>query len=151
MSFAATIASLVSLKFIRICPVISSTVNLMWAFDEYMFLSAWVNPAHLGPLDQFPLSVVTGLLNVLTHSDELQAVGALKWYWMAFAFTTAHFFFAPTAIRLLAAIQAGQPDGKPTKSMARWLSMHIFRTAVADLPACLCFIMAAVSAMDVVA
>ncbi|KAJ7668314.1 hypothetical protein B0H17DRAFT_1087740 [Mycena rosella] len=151
------------LKLLRIFPVISSTVNLMWALDEYAFLGSWMNPAYRAQADAllppwfktwgakgtwvlitgFPMSLSAGLANAFIHRATLQASGALKWYWLGVGFTVAHFFYGPTALRLLKAIRDGEPDGKPTQSMGQWLRMHATRTATTDLPAFICFTIAA--------
>jgi len=61
-------------------------------------------------------------------------------------FTFGHFLFGPKAIRLLTAIQADGSDGRATKPMGEWLGMHITRIFIADLPAFVCFTVAALVA-----
>ncbi|KAJ7765417.1 hypothetical protein DFH07DRAFT_916324 [Mycena maculata] len=153
-----------TLKLLRLFPVISSTVNLMWAHDEYAFLSSWMSSSYRAQADtllpswfktwlqkgvwfplgvSFPATVAVGLANIFTDRAGLEAVGALKWYWMGVGFTVAHFLYGPKAMRLLAAIQAGGQDGKATKPMGEWLRMHLTRIIIADLPAFICFTVAA--------
>lgn len=139
----------------------------MWAFDEYAFLSSWMDPSYRAQADTllpawfktwlskgtwvlitgFPMSFGAGIANTFTHRAGLQTAGALKWYWLGVAFTAAHFLYAPTAIRLLKAIQAGHPDGQTTKSMGEWLRMHFVRTVITDLPAFVCFTIATLTAV----
>lgn len=148
-----------TLKILRLTPLISSTVNLMWAVDEYMFLSSWLSPSYrdqanallpdwfatwsrMGSLvlfSSFPFSLGSGIANVLTSRETNAASGALKWYWAGLIFTFAHFLFAPKALKLLAAIRHGEPKGNATESMRLWIAMHSIRIAVADLPAFLAF------------
>lgn len=156
-----------TLKLLRLFPVISSTVNLMWAYDEYAFLSSWMNPPYRTQADillphwfknwlqkgtwlplglSFPMSIGVGLANIFTHGESLQANGALKWYWLGVGFTAAHFLYGPKAMRLLTDIQAGGSDGKATKPMGEWLTMHLTRIITADLPAFVCFTVAALAA-----
>ncbi|KAJ7504390.1 hypothetical protein B0H11DRAFT_515606 [Mycena galericulata] len=154
-----------TLKLLRIFPVISSTVNLMWAYDEYAFLSSWMNTSYRAQADallphwfktwmytgtwlpaiSFPMSIGVGLANIYRNRESLPT-DALKWYWLGVGFTAAHFLYAPKAIRLLSAIQAGGSDGKTTKPMGEWLNMHITRLMTADLPAFICFTVAALAA-----
>ncbi|KAJ7612450.1 hypothetical protein DFH06DRAFT_148892 [Mycena polygramma] len=156
------------LKLLRLSPVISSTTSLVWAYDEYAFLSSWVNlnpsygaqadallppwfktwaPRGTRVLASFPLSLLAGVANAFTHRESLQAAGALKFYWLGVFFTVAHFFYARRALRLLKAIREGEPAGKTTVSMAEWLKMHQGRTIIADLPSFICFTIAAVVAL----
>ncbi|CAJ2508286.1 Uu.00g094720.m01.CDS01 [Anthostomella pinea] len=163
---------LLPFSLLRLAPLISSTVNLMWAADEYMFLSAWLPAAYRtdadallprwfrvwGPMgslvlfSSFPFSLGAAIANLLTSRDTSAAVGAAKWYWAGLVFTTAHFGYAPRALRLLKAIRKGKEEGgDPTGSMRRWIGMHLLRVVTADLPAFLCFATAVLSAMRVVA
>ncbi|OBT71248.1 hypothetical protein VF21_09483 [Pseudogymnoascus sp. 05NY08] len=143
------------LKLLRITPLISSTANLMWAADEYMFLSSWLSPAYrvqanaLLPawfatwgkkgshvlFSSFPLSLVAGILNIFTSED----VTGKMWYGAGVAFTFAHFLYGKKALRLLAAIRNGEPKGNATESMREWIEMHLFRVVTADAPAFVSF------------
>jgi hypothetical protein len=162
---------LLPLKCLRILPLISSTINLMWAADEYMFLSSWLVPAYQpqadsllpawfstwGPMgsrvlfSSFPFSISSGIANLLTAKWTLKASGALKWYRGGLLFTFVHFWYAPKALGLLGRIRRGEPEGRPTESMRAWIEMHLWRTLTADGPAFLCFAMGAVMAIQDVA
>jgi len=155
------------LKFLRLCPIISSTTSLVWAYDEYTFLGAWMNPTYRAQADallppwfitwapkgtrvlftSFPISLIAGIANAYTHRASLEATGALKFYWLGVFFALAHFFYGGMAVRLLKAIRNGEPEGKTTKSMGDWLRMHWARTFTTDLPAVICFTIAAVVAL----
>jgi hypothetical protein len=155
------------LKLLRLCPIISSTASLLWAYDEYAFFTAWMNPAFKPQADallpkwfvtwapkgtrvlatSFPMSLIAGIANTFTHRASLQTTGALPFYWLGVFFTSAHFFYGPTALRLLKAIREGEPKGETTKSMGKWLRMHRARTLTTDLLAFICFTIAAVVAL----
>jgi len=62
-----------------------------------------------------------------------------------------HFFYAPRALRLLAAIRKPPPAGNPTESMRQWIAMHLIRVVTADAPAFLSFATAVLTAIQVVA
>ncbi|KAJ6518844.1 hypothetical protein C8R45DRAFT_949493 [Mycena sanguinolenta] len=154
------------LKLLRISPIISSTTSLVWAYDEYTFLGAWMNPAYRTQSDallplwfktwapngtrvlftSFPVSLVTGLANAYTLRHH-KTTRALPFYCLGTFFALAHFFYGPRALRLLKAIRTGEPDGKTTKSMGEWLRMHSVRTVTTDFLAFVCFTVAAVLAV----
>lgn len=156
---------LLGAKLLRLCPVISSTASLLWAYDEYAFFSAWMHPAYRAQADallpswfktwapkgtrvlftSFPMSLITGIATTFAHRESLEASGALKWYWLGVFFAFAHFFYGPTALGLLKAIREGEPNGQTTVSMGKWLRMHKLRTITTDLPAFICFTIAAVT------
>jgi hypothetical protein len=73
------------------------------------------------------------------------------WYAAGFVFAAAHLLvFGQNALKLLAMIRGGKPSGESTVSMGKWLEMHRLRSFVVDLPAMVCFVIAALSVMDVV-
>jgi hypothetical protein len=66
-------------------------------------------------------------------------------------FAAAHLFiFGVKALKLLAMIRGGKPEGESTVSMGKWLEMHLLRSVTVDLPAVICFVVAALSVVDVV-
>ncbi|KAJ7703768.1 hypothetical protein B0H16DRAFT_1902232, partial [Mycena metata] len=153
---------LLGAKLLPLCPVISSTASLLWAYDEYAFFSAWMNPAYRAQADAllpawFKAWAPKGTRVLFTsffnqprnfaHRESLKASGALKWYWLGVFFAFAHFFYGPTALGLLKAIRDGEPNGQTTISMGKWLRMHRLRTITTDLPAFICFTIAAATAM----
>lgn len=155
MALLAFLIHLLPLKLLRLSPFFSATINLMWAADEYMFLSSWLSPSYRnqanallpawfatwGPMgtlvlfSSFPFSLCTGIANILTSRETSRLNDASKWYWAGLAFTLAHFGFAPKALGLLAAIRKGEPKGNATESMRQWIAMHLLRVAIADFPA----------------
>ena len=74
------------------------------------------------------------------------------WYAAGVGFAAAHLFvWGPTALKLLAMIRRGEPEGKATVSMAKWLEMHRTRSFLVDLPAVVCFVVGLLSVVDAVA
>jgi len=162
---------LLPLKLLRLFPLLSATVNLMWAADEYMFLSSWLSSTYRTQANallpawfatwgrmgsyvlftSFPLSLGSAIANIVTSRQMSSASGALIWYCAGFMFTTVHFAFGPKALGLLAAIRNGEPKGNATESLTSWIEMHLIRVVVADLPAFLCFVMALLTAVQKVA
>jgi hypothetical protein len=47
-------------------------------------------------------------------------------------------------------IRGGKPEDESTVSMGKWLGMHLLRSVTVDLPAVICFVVAALSVGDVV-
>lgn len=157
--------STTGLALLRLLPALNSTVILMFAFDEYLFLSRWTKPTYraqanallapwfahwLSPalyviVGTFSFSFALSLANIFTSRAALQAVGAEKWYWCGFAFQLSHFLYAPAIVPLLKAIPEDQPKGDVTSSMKRWLRIHLARSLTADLPAWVFFIVAKVA------
>jgi hypothetical protein len=155
---------------LRLFPVMSSLVSLMWAVDEYQFLSSWMNPTYrtkansllpawfatwgkMGSLvlfTSFPLSLTTGIGNFFVNSKGLRSNGALKWYWLGVAFTASHLLvYGRTALGLLANIRNDEPKGNPTESMGKWLRMHAMRAFTSDVPAFISFTVAFLSVASV--
>jgi len=149
------------LSFLRLVPTLNATVILMFAYDEYAFLSCWTNPAYrpeanallprwfktwLSPsfglgviFTCFPLAFGSSLANIFI-SDGLH--GAAVYYWLGFAFQLAHFAYAKPILGLLRDIPGDVPKGNVVESMKRWLRIHWVRTLTTDLPAWVFFVMA---------
>lgn len=156
---------------LRVLPVVSSTVSLQWAVDEYQFLSSWlIHSIRLeadiilpkwfkawGPkgtlvlFSSFPWSWGVGMANVwaLRHLSWTDWRGANIWYAAGTAFSMGHMLFGPKALNLLAKIRNGEPKGRPTESLGEWLTMHATRTFLMDLPAVICFAFGATQALKV--
>ncbi|WVF68266.1 hypothetical protein IAT40_003031 [Kwoniella sp. CBS 6097] len=128
---------LLPVNLLRVVPLISSTLSLQWAVDEYQFLSSWMNPSYRPQAD--------ALLPAWFKHGVTWTSGAKPWYAAGVFFAFAHMFFGPKALGLLKKIREGEPAGKPTTSLATWLRMHSIRAFVADLPAVICFAIAAIS------
>ena len=158
----------IGLNLLRLTPVLTSTANLMYAHDENLFLSGWVQPnyreransllpswfSHWCPrallviLTGFPASLISGISSISIKSWSLQQNGAHKWYWAGIAFTLAYFIYGPTALGLLTDIQEDRPKGNSTASLEKWLKMHAVRTFTADIPAWVCFLVGFLRALE---
>ncbi|WVW80160.1 hypothetical protein I302_102137 [Kwoniella bestiolae CBS 10118] len=158
---------LLPIPVLRLIPMISSTVSLQWAIDEYQFLSSWLPPTDpqkandllpqwfrsWGPkstmvlFTSFPFSAGAGFTNLYNLRNTPWTLdGAKTFYALGTALAFGHMVFGPKALGLLKKIRNGEPDGRPTESLGVWLKMHVFRTVVTDLPAVVCFLVAAVKA-----
>lgn len=163
---------LLPVKLLRLIPVISSTISLQFAYDEYAFLSRWVQPAYRAEADallpawftswgpwgtnvvfgSFATSLASGLANFLAGRDVQGTAVGRYWYAAGVGFATAHLLvWGPTALKLLAMIRKGEPEGRTTVSMSKWLEMHRSRSFLVDLPAVVCFVAALLSVVDAVA
>ena len=162
---AIVLPRVLPLAVVRLLPLLSSTVSLMWAADEYMFLSAWLSPSYRDQANallpawfsvwgamgskvlfsSFPLSLAAAMANALTSA------AAPRWYAIGLCFVMAHFAYAPTALKWLAAFRKDEPDRRPTESLRSWVDMHVLRSLTADLPALVCFATALVESMQHVA
>jgi hypothetical protein len=163
--------TLLPIKLLRLLPVISSTISMQFAYDEYAFLSCWMDTSYTaqantllppwfknwGPwgtnvvFGSFGLSLASGMANFLTGRERPEAMVGRYWYAAGFVFAAAHLLvFGQKALKLLAMIRGGKPGGESTVSMGKWLEMHRLRSFVVDLPAMVCFVVAALSVMDIV-
>lgn len=161
----------VPLTLLRLIPVISSTISLQFAYDEYAFLSRWVQPAYRAQADallptwftswgpwgtnvvfgSFTISIASGLANFVAGREVREAAVGRYWYAAGLGFAAAHLLvWGPTALKLLAKIRKGEPEGRATESMRDWLAMHLTRSILVDLPAVFCFVAGLMSVVEVV-
>ncbi|GAM83625.1 hypothetical protein ANO11243_016130 [Dothideomycetidae sp. 11243] len=157
-----------ALRLLRLLPVLSSTVTLMFAVDEHIFLGTWTRPAirerananlpawfqHWGRRGRwvillgYPVNYSLALLNLAIARNQLHVAGAAKWYAMGLLFSLGHIaVYGKRALGLLADIRNDVPKGNSTHSMAVWLKMNCIRAVTTDLPAWVCFIVAALKAL----
>jgi hypothetical protein len=154
----------VPIRLLRIGPALVSSMTLMFALDEHLIFGTWVKQP-VRPLVNttlpiwwtrgglrwrwvliifYPVIYLLGTLNLLVPQDQ---PGATAWYAWALFFSIAHMFFAPTALRRIAAIEKGVPKGDVVVSMEAWLRMNWIRGLTTDLPAWICFVFAALEAL----
>jgi hypothetical protein len=157
-----------ALRILRILPVLGSTVTLMFAVDEHIFLGTWMHPdfrdranahlpgwfTHWGRRGRwviilgYPFNFLVSIANLLVARHQLQAAGATPWYSLGFLFSFGHIaIFGFRALGLLADIRNDRPKGNSTYSMGVWLTMNWFRALVTDFPAWLFFIAGALKAL----
>lgn len=158
--------SLNPLRLLRLSPALCSSMVLMFALDEHLIFGTWTTPS-VRPLANatlpawwtrggqrwrwvliifYPVNYVLGILNLVLAPAQGSAT-ATAWYKWGLFFTVAHMFFVPMALRRIAAIERGVPKGNVVRSMEAWLRMNWVRALVTDLPAWVCFIVAALEAL----
>ncbi|KAJ5241833.1 uncharacterized protein N7469_000160 [Penicillium citrinum] len=156
-----------SLRLLRLLPAISSTATLQFALDEHLIFGTWMGSflrphvnitlptwwTHGGRRWQwiliigYPLNYLFGILNLVARYDQLQSTGSTTWYVLGLLFSVGHMLFVKMALGRIAAIEKGVPKDNVRVSMGKWLQMNWVRALITDLPAWICWIMAAVSAM----
>lgn len=153
-----------SVRLLRLSPTLVSSMTLMFALDEHLIFGTWVEDP-VRPLANsalsvwwtrgglrwqwiliifYPLNYSLGILNLLVPESP---PGSTTWYALGLAFSLAHMLFAPTALSRIATIEKNIPKGNVVLSMESWLRMNWIRALTTDLPAWLCFIVAALKAL----
>ncbi|KAI0452048.1 hypothetical protein F5B21DRAFT_484946 [Xylaria acuta] len=152
-----------SIRLLRLLPAISSSMTLMFALDEHLIFGTWVHPSIRRQANAnlpawwtkgglrwrwvliifYPINYILGILNLLLSQDQL---GSTKWYILGLLFSFAHMLFVRKALGLIADIENDVPKGNVTHSMGAWLRMNWIRALTTDLPAWLCFVIAALKA-----
>ena len=153
-----------SIRLLRLSPALSSSMTLMFALDEHLIFGTWVQPPVRSLANStlptwwtrgglrwrwvliifYPINYALGILNLLVTSDQPDST---KWYQWGLFLSCAHMFFVPMALRRIAAIENNVPKGKVVLSMEAWLRMNWVRGLITDLPAWICFIIAALKAL----
>ena len=156
-----------SIRLLRLLPVLSSSVTLMFALDEHIFFGTWMHPSirerananlpawwfrwgHRGRwviILGYPTNYILAILNLLISRDQLRVTGSSKWYSLGLIFSIAHMLYMSTALKLIADINNDVPKGNSTYSMGAWLRMNWIRAVTTDLPAWVCFITAALKVL----
>lgn len=154
-------------RLLRLLPVLSSTMTLMFALDEHIIFGTWMHPsireranANLSTwwtrgglrwrwviILGCPINYILGILNLVFSRDELQVTGSSKWYTLGLIFSIGHMVYIRTALKLITDIEKDVPKGNVTYSMEGWLRMNWVRAVTTDLPAWLCFITAALKVL----
>ncbi|TPX14115.1 uncharacterized protein E0L32_000509 [Thyridium curvatum] len=155
-----------SIRLLRLSPALCSSMTLMFALDEHLIFGTWVQPPVRTLANSalpawwtrgglrwgwvliifYPANYILGTLNLLVPGDD--PAGSTKWYWLGLLFSIAHMLYLPMALRRIAAIEKGVPKGNVAHSMEAWLKMNWVRALITDLPAWLCFIVAALKALE---
>lgn len=157
-----------ALRMLHLLPVLSSTVTLMFAIDEHIFLGTWTRPSFHDTTNEhlpswfklwgrrgrwviilgYPINYALALLNIIFGYSELHAAGATKWYILGLLFSIGHIaIYGPGAIKLLDDIKNGVPKGNVTQTMETWLVMNWKRALTTDFPAWICFIVGALAVL----
>lgn len=152
------------IRLLRLFPALSSSMTLMFALDEHLIFGTWVHPSlrkqansHLPPwwtkgglrwrwvlIIFYPINYITGALNLVIAQEQ---PGSIKWYLLGLLFSAAHMLFMRMALGYIADIENDVPRGNVRHSMAAWLKMNWIRGLTTDLPAWVCFIVAALEAL----
>lgn len=139
-------------------------MTLMFALDEHLIFGTWVQPPVRSLANTtlptwwtrgglrwrwvliifYPINYTLGILNLLVPGAQ---PGSESWYLWGLSLSLAHMLFVPMALRRIAAIENNVPKGKVVLSMESWLRMNWVRALTTDLPAWLCFIVAALKAL----
>lgn len=157
-----------AMRLLRLLPVLSSTVTLMFAVDEHIFLGTWTRSDFRDRANKqlpewfqlwgrrgrwviilgYPINYALALLNLTLARDELYAASAAKWYFLGLLFSIGHIaIYGKGALNLLADIRNDVPRGNSTHTMAVWLKMNSVRAVTTDLPACICFVVGALKVL----
>ncbi|RMJ06670.1 hypothetical protein CDV36_013742 [Fusarium kuroshium] len=141
-------------------PLLSTTLNVGLALGGYVTTTAFNDPNYSGPAiaawfkDFFKpgfISVTTigaltfggGIWSFWSHRSrkDHQRSRAVSWWSLAgLGFTVLHFTFGNQVLSIMDSILSNPDQAQP--HMARWISLHITRTLVADVPAWFCYIAA---------
>ncbi|ETS74284.1 hypothetical protein PFICI_14150 [Pestalotiopsis fici W106-1] len=152
---------------LRAAPVISSTAALCYSFDQYNFLTNFLRPIHGDYFNEsvpsyfasfFPaglpqillfygISIGTGMANVSSQPND-----AWRWYAAGTALAVGHFAFVPKIMWAVSALfeEFEDPKGQGNRKLKRWLDIHAVRSFVVDLPAWVCFSVAALASLQTV-
>lgn len=156
------------LKLLRVAPLLTSTSTLVFAWDENWYLSLLVGSKHQDEVNKMlpsyftrffetgifilaglnTLTVSTTIGNLMNDRPVLNHLKSSRWYWAGLAFTLFHFAFVPTIAYPIRDIMEDRSKGNSTKDLQKWLDIHRIRTLVADLPAFVSFVGAALSAFS---
>ncbi|ROT36439.1 hypothetical protein SODALDRAFT_335540 [Sodiomyces alkalinus F11] len=138
------------MSILHLVPVITSTVSLWFAFDQFFFLGIFLNkkvepytkevitpywntmintglPAIILPL----LGTIASTTAILTTTSEevLRAKGSFGWYIASTALAAAHFGFVPIIMSQIKGLQ----NGGLTPVLRRWMVIHVTRSVTVDL------------------
>lgn len=138
------------MSILHLVPVITSTVSLWFAFDQYFFLGIFlhkeVEPSAKHVLTPYWNTMIgTGLGYIIapligtmasaatilstTSAELLKAKGSYLWYIASIVFAAGHFAFVPVVLPKIKALS----DGGLTPALRRWMRVHVTRSVTVDL------------------
>lgn len=138
------------INLLRLAPLVTSTCTLMYAFDEYMFLSTFLHRDHRKQSNAIlpswfkrwfekgifvvvglnAATIIITLFNIFSaYNQEIR-----KWYWAGLGFTIAHLAFVPVIMYPIRDIIEDRSHGQSTRDLQRWINIHLLRVLIADLP-----------------
>ncbi|KAL2756320.1 hypothetical protein ACRALDRAFT_1063703 [Sodiomyces alcalophilus JCM 7366] len=138
------------MSILHLVPVVTSTVSLWFAFDQFFFLGIFLNkkvepnakdvitpywntmintglPIVIAPL----LGTIASTIAIVTTTSEehLRQKGSFSWYIASIALAAAHFAFVPIILPKIKGLQ----NGGLTPVLRRWMGIHVTRSVTVDL------------------
>ncbi|KAF7114707.1 hypothetical protein CNMCM5793_009658 [Aspergillus hiratsukae] len=132
------------MKLLRLAPLVTTTSSLMYAWDEYWFLSGFLRPEYkhhseamlpryfrrffeqgiwiIASLNTLTLS--SSVANLLIDRLALDRLGSSRWYCAGLGFTVCHFLFVPLIAYPIRDIMEDRSKGQSTKDLKRWIDIH---------------------------
>lgn len=138
------------MSILHLVPVITSTVSLWFAFDQYFFLGIFlhkdVEPSAKHVLTPYWSTMIgTGLGYIVapligtmastvtilnsTSTELLQAKSSYEWYIASIILAAGHFAFVPVVLPKIRALS----DGGLTPALRLWMRIHVTRSVTVDL------------------
>lgn len=137
------------MAFLYLAPLVTSTVSLWFAFDQFFFLGVFlhekVKPHAKNVLTPYWNTMIdTGLLviapllgtmvftaTIITRTSEevLRNKGSYSWYIASILLAAGHFSFVPIALPKIRRLQSGGL----TPTLRQWMRVHVARTLSVDL------------------
>ncbi|KAF5671216.1 integral membrane protein [Fusarium heterosporum] len=138
------------MSILHLVPVVTSTVSLWFAFDQFFFLGIFLNekveshaketitpywntmintglPIVIAPL----LGTIASTAAILgtTSEEYLRNKGSFSWYIASTALAASHFAFVPIILPKIKGLQTGGL----TPTLRQWMRIHITRSVTVDL------------------
>lgn len=152
---------------LRLAPLVTSSMSLWYCVDQYTFFRAFTVPSNREKgsaiLPGYWNAIFTPAVGAIFALYSATIAGAWAnrywggsqdldgWYNLGILFSVGHFLFVPLVAPKIKAMQEDRSKGKENwKHMEAWLRVHVTRSLLVDLPGWLCFVAAAMSALEVV-
>ncbi|KAI0399503.1 hypothetical protein F4802DRAFT_602938 [Xylaria palmicola] len=152
------------LVLLRVAPVLTSTMAMRYAHDQWLFLDNLLAPPHRDKANEivpsyfktffmrgiwdigilYTLTMATGITNLSTRT----AGAAWKWYAAGTALAVAHMAFVPFVMYKVKGLIDDEPKGRGNETLRKWLDVHTLRSCVADVPAWACFVIACLKSLQ---
>lgn len=138
------------MSILHLIPVVTSTVSLWFAFDQYFFLGLFlhkgVEPGAKHVLTPYWNTMIdTGLGYVVapligtiastiailstTSAELLRAKGSYPWYIAGAVLAAGHFAFVPAVLPKIRSLSSGGL----TPALRQWMRVHVTRSVTVDL------------------
>lgn len=128
------------MSILHLIPVVTSTVSLWFAFDQYFFLGIFlhkdVEPGAKHVLTPYwntmfgtGLGYVIAPLVSTTSTELLGDKGSYPWYIASASFAAGHFAFVPAVLPKIRSLS----NGGLTPALRQWMRVHVTRANTVDL------------------